>query len=69
MDKGALGMYFDRLLDLGVRTLQYHEPRWLWFAPFLGLDLFRFDCRNRCSMMTIPGRLSLPELPQKGFGK
>lgn len=70
-------MYIDRLLRLiaGTFTLislalaHYHDPRWLWFTAFIGLNLLQSGFTNWCPMMTILDKLGVPKLPPKGCGK
>lgn len=70
-------MYIDRLLRLiaGSFTLMslalahYHDPRWLWFTAFIGVNLLQSGFTNWCPMMTILGKLGVPKLPPAGCGK
>jgi hypothetical protein len=70
-------MYIDRLLRLiaGSFTLlslalaHYHDPRWLWFTAFIGLNLLQSGFTNWCPMMAILGKFGVPKLPPQGCGK
>ncbi len=35
----------------------YHDPNWLWFTGFVGLNLFQSAFTNWCPMMTILRKL------------
>jgi hypothetical protein len=73
--KGADPVYIDRLLRLiaGVFILlslalaRYHDPKWLWFTAFIGLNLFQSGLTNWCPMMTILEKLGVPKLPQQSL--
>lgn len=64
-------MYIDRLLRLiaGSFTLislalaHYHDPRWLWFTAFIGLNLLQSGFTDWCPMMTILKKLGVSKLP------
>lgn len=64
-------MYIDRLLRLiaGTFTLvslalaHYHDPSWLWFTAFIGLNLLQSGFTNWCPMVWILGKLGVPKLP------
>ena len=64
-------MYIDRLLRLIAGTFillslalaQYHDPRWLWFTAFVGLNLFQSGFTNWCPMISILGKLGVAKLP------
>ncbi|WP_224983779.1 YgaP family membrane protein [Geomonas agri] len=64
-------MYIDRLLRLiaGTFTLlslalaHFHNPNWLWFTAFIGLNLLQSGFTNWCPMMTILDKLGVPKLP------
>lgn len=64
-------MYIDRVLRLmaGSFTLislalaHYHNPNWLWFTAFVGLNLFQSGFTNWCPMMTILEKLGVPKFP------
>lgn len=66
-------MYIDRLLRLiaGTFTLlslalyHYHDPRWLWFTAFIGLNLLQSGFTNWCPMVWILGKLGVPKYPQE----
>jgi hypothetical protein len=70
-------MYIDRLLRLiaGSFTLcslalaHYHDPRWLWFTAFIGLNLLQSGFTNWCPMMAILDKFGVPKLPPQGCGK
>ena len=73
-------MYIDRLLRLiaGSFTLlslalaHTHDPRWLWFTAFIGLNLLQSGFTNWCPMMWILEKIGvakLPQLPQKSCCK
>jgi H+/gluconate symporter-like permease len=70
-------MHIERLLRLiagafimaSLLLSHYHDPRWLWFTAFIGLNLFQSGFSNWCPMMTILDRLGVPKLPQRGCRK
>ena len=70
-------MYIDRLLRLiaGSFTLislalaHYHDPKWLWFTAFIGLNLFQSGFTNWCPMMAILAKAGVPKQPLEGCGK
>lgn len=70
-------MHIDRLLRLiaGSFTLislalaHYHDPRWLWFTAFIGLNLLQSGFTNWCPMMTILKKLGVPELPPRASAR
>lgn len=67
-------MYIDKLLRLiaGVFTLlslalaHYHDPGWLWFTAFIGLNLLQSGFTDWCPMMVILQKLGVPKQPPKG---
>ncbi|GFO53365.1 sulfurtransferase [Geomonas sp. Red276] len=70
-------MYIDRALRLmaGFFTLlslalaHYHDPRWLWFTAFVGLNLFQSGFTNWCPAMAILAKLGVPKQPKASCGK
>lgn len=66
-------MYIDRLLRLiaGTFTLlslalaHYHDPRWLWFTAFVGLNLLQSGFTDWCPMVWILGKLGVPRFPRE----
>jgi len=38
---------------LSVALSYLHDPRWLYFTAFVGLNLFQSSLTNWCPMMTI----------------
>ncbi len=67
-------MYIDRLLRLIAGTFillslalaHFHNPNWLWFTAFVGLNLLQSGFTNWCPMMTILGKLGVPRMPEEG---
>ncbi len=65
-------MYIDRLLRLiagffvllSLILAHFHNPNWLWFTGFVGLNLFQSAFTNWCPMMTILDKLGVPKFPQ-----
>ena len=65
-------MYIDRLLRmiagffvlLSLALAHYHNPNWLWFTAFVGLNLFQSAFTNWCPMMTILEKLGAPKFPK-----
>lgn len=66
-------MYIDRLLRLiagffvmlSLALAHYHNPNWLWFTGFVGLNLFQSAFTNWCPMMTILEKLGVPKFPEQ----
>jgi len=64
-------MYIDRMLRfiagflllLSVALAHFHNPNWLWFTAFVGLNLFQSAFTNWCPMMTILAKLGIPRFP------
>ena len=44
-----------------VALSHYHDPRWLFFTAFVGLNLFQSAFTNACPMMTILKKLGVKE--------
>ena len=44
---------------LSVALSVYHDPRWLWFTAFVGLNLFQSAFTNWCPMMTFLRKLGV----------
>ncbi|HTG83034.1 MAG TPA: DUF2892 domain-containing protein [Geobacteraceae bacterium] len=65
-------MYIDRWLRLiagffvllSLALAHFHNPNWLWFTAFVGLNLFQSAFTNWCPMMSILGKLGVPKLPK-----
>lgn len=49
------GFFILLSVALGV----YHDPRWLWFTAFVGLNLFQSAFTNWCPMMTFLRKLGV----------
>jgi hypothetical protein len=47
------------LVMLSVALSYAHDPRWLYFTAFIGLNLFQSAFTNWCPMMTILGKLGV----------
>ncbi len=70
-------MYIDRMLRLiagffvllSVALAHFHNPNWLWFTAFVGLNLFQSAFTNWCPMMTILAKLGVPKFPKDGCCK
>ncbi len=70
-------MYIDRWLRLiagffvllSVALAHYHNPNWLWFTAFVGLNLFQSAFTNWCPMMTILAKLGVPKFPAQSCAK
>ncbi len=66
-------MYIDRWLRLiagffvmlSVALAHFHNPNWLWFTAFVGLNLFQSAFTNWCPMMTILAKLGVPRFPEQ----
>lgn len=67
-------MYIDRWLRLiagsfillSLALAHYHDPRWLWFTAFVGLNLLQSGFTNWCPMMAILARLGVSRHPREG---
>jgi hypothetical protein len=46
---------------LSVALAHFHNPNWLWFTAFVGLNLFQSGFTNWCLMMTILKKLGAKE--------
>lgn len=70
-------MHIDRLLRLIAGTFillslalaHYHNPNWLWFTAFVGLNLLQSGFTNWCPMMTILEKLGVPKFPKQSCCK
>ena len=70
-------MYVDRLLRiiagsfivLSLLLAHFHNPNWLWFTGFVGLNLFQSGFTNWCPMITILEKAGVPRLPKDCCGK
>jgi hypothetical protein len=66
-------MYIDRWLRmiagffilLTLVLAHYHNPNWLWFTAFVGLNLFQSAFTNWCPMMNILAKLGVPKFPER----
>lgn len=64
-------MYIDRMLRiiagtfvlLSLALAHWHNPNWLWFTAFVGLNLFQSGFSNWCPMYTILEKLGVPRCP------
>lgn len=64
-------MYIERLLRiiagafilLSLALARWHNPNWLWFTAFVGLNLFQSGFSNWCPMYTILEKLGVPRCP------
>lgn len=64
-------MYIDRMLRiiagmfvlLSLGLAHWHNPNWLWFTAFVGLNLFQSGFSNWCPMYTILEKLGVPRCP------
>lgn len=50
---------FFTLLSLALA--HYHNPNWLWFTAFVGLNQFQSAFTNWCPMMTILKKVGVKE--------
>jgi hypothetical protein len=65
-------MHIDRVLRLIAGTFvllslalaHFHNPNWLWFTGFVGLNLFQSGFTNWCPMMTILEKMGVPRPPK-----
>ena len=70
-------MHIDRLLRLIAGTFillslalaHFHNPNWLWFTAFVGVNLLQSGFTNWCPMMTILAKLGVPKLPKECCAK
>jgi len=46
---------------LSVLLAHFHNPNWLWFTAFVGLNLFQSAFTNWCPMITILRKLGVKE--------
>lgn len=44
---------------LSLALAHYHNPNWLWFTAFVGLNLFQSAFTNWCPLMTILQKLGV----------
>lgn len=44
---------------LSVALAHFHDPRWLWFTVFVGLNLAQSGFTNWCPAMWMLGKLGL----------
>ena len=50
---------FFTLLSLALA--HYHNPNWLWFTAFVGLNLFQSAFTNWCPMITFLKKLGVKD--------
>jgi hypothetical protein len=70
-------MYIDRMLRMiaggfilfSLALAHFHNPSWLWFTAFVGLNLFQSAFTNWCPMMTILEKLGVPRFPDGHCGR
>jgi len=41
------------LLIVGVALIKYHNPAWIWFVLFIGINLLQSAFTNWCPMMSL----------------
>ena len=46
---------------LSLALAHYHNPNWLWFTAFVGLNLFQSAFTNWCPMITFLKKLGIKE--------
>ncbi len=46
---------------LSLTLAHYHNPNWLWFTAFVGLNLFQSAFTNWCPMITFLKKLGIKE--------
>ena len=46
---------------LSLALAHYHNPNWLWFTGFVGLNLFQSAFTNWCPMITFLKKLGVKE--------
>ena len=44
---------------LSLTLAHYHNPNWLWFTAFVGLNLFQSAFTNWCPMITFLKKLGI----------
>jgi hypothetical protein len=49
---------------LSLALAHFHNPNWLWFTAFVGLNLFQSGFTNWCPMITILEKLGVPRFPK-----
>ena len=46
---------------LSLALAHYHNPNWLWFTGFVGLNLFQSAFTNWCPMITFLKKLGVKD--------
>ena len=46
---------------LSLALAHYHNPNWLWFTAFVGLNLFQSAFTNWCPMITFLKKLGIKD--------
>lgn len=46
---------------LSLALAHYHNPNWLWFTAFVGLNLFQSAFTNWCPMITFLKKLGVKD--------
>jgi hypothetical protein len=46
---------------LSLALAHYHNPNWLWFTAFVGLNLFQSAFTNWCPLITILKKLGVKD--------
>jgi hypothetical protein len=46
---------------ISLALAHYHDPKWLWFTAFVGLNLMQSGVTNWCPMINILEKLGVPK--------
>ncbi len=46
---------------LSLALAHYHNPNWLWFTAFVGLNLFQSAFTNWCPLITVLKKLGVKD--------
>ena len=56
-----LRMIAGFFIMLSLALAHYHNPNWLWFTAFVGLNLFQSAFTNWCPMITFLRKLGVSD--------
>lgn len=62
----ALRAMAGSFLLLSLALAHYHNPNWLWFSAFIGVNLLQSAFTKWCPAMTIFRMMGLPESREGG---
>lgn len=61
----ALRIIAGTFILISLALTHYHNPNWMWFTAFIGLNLLQSGFTNYCPMMTILKKAGLKSCSDK----